>query len=397
MVAHGDSVVAWQANAVPNSSSDGGSRLRAVRRQTWLGVAAMAALVMSACTGTPAGSPPGADPSGEADGTQTASTPPTETNGAATELPPPEIADIELGLTTLGADGTPYMIAVAAGLFENHGLNVELVVFDSPRRGLQAVIAEQVEATTLSASLTLTSMTTDVPLQDVAIMQNVSLDCIFAESSITSGDDIAGKRYGINQLGDGAHGVAVVSLANYGLTSDDVELVEIGAQGDRVAALRAGSVDLIMADCVLADELEPDGIQPLLDMSTDVEIDLPSTPTSLRRDFIEENPNTVLALTAGLLEGMAMLQTDEGTELAVQELTEMAQIDEESARVQVEAFKAVAQYNLRSSPEGYETIQEVTATANPDVADVDVSTAFDYSFLDQLAELGFYEELGIEP
>ena len=51
--------------------------------------------------------------------------------------------------------------------------------------------------------------------------------------------------------------------------------------------------------------------------------------------------------------------------------------------------------DLRAPEEAYEPVREVLLTINEAVANVDVSEAFDGSYLDQLEEMGYFEALGV--
>ena len=58
-------------------------------------------------------------------------------------------------------------------------------------------------------------------------------------------------------------------------------------------------------------------------------------------------------------------------------------------------FQTVGNRTMKWSTEAFENPKTVLATVNPDVKDVDVSTAYDESILAKLVELGVYEKLGV--
>jgi ABC-type nitrate/sulfonate/bicarbonate transport system substrate-binding protein len=196
----------------------------------------------------------------------------------------------------------------------------------------------------------------------------------------------------VSDLAGQSHAETIVALKALGLTSEDVQITQIGGQSARVAALLAGTVDVIPADCVAAAGLVDEGFSILMRLP-DLDIEFAGTNIQFMRSFIEENPNTVLAVVAANLEGMQLLFTDE--EFAIEAFAEWAQLPPEEAGPAVVDFKGVAQRDLRWTLEGYENVQETGVVTNPAIADVDLSLASTTQFLDQLEELGMNAFLGI--
>jgi ABC-type nitrate/sulfonate/bicarbonate transport system substrate-binding protein len=173
---------------------------------------------------------------------------------------------------------------------------------------------------------------------------------------------------------------------------EDVNIVQIGGQSARVAALEAGSVDAAPVDCALTEELEAAGMNVVLRLP-EVGIDFPTANLSMKRSFIEQNPNTVRAIVAANLEAMQLMFDNE--DQAVQSLMAWAQLEEADARAAIQAFKAIASRNLLPTDEGYQTVKEVLAVTNPDVASVNASDAYTTTFLDELRDMGLNEELDV--
>jgi ABC-type nitrate/sulfonate/bicarbonate transport system substrate-binding protein len=347
-----------------------------------------AALIVAACAGGPA-----ASPSTPASATASSS---TET-GAATFSPAllgkPETTRVKIASATIKANNMLSQFAIDADLFQKYGLTAEVVIFDGAQRALQAVIAGQVDMLTETPNVTLTSLTTDTPLQNVASFTNKFLDCILTKANITDSATLKGKKVAISSRGGLSHAEVLITLKQFGLTERDVQLTEMGGEGARVAALRAGSVDAIPVECATAARLvEQQGFRVLLRLP---EIDTPWAGPGLqvRRSFIDKNPNTTLAVVAVHLEAMQRLFSDEPA--AVKSLAAWAQMDEAKAKTDVAEFKKVAQRQLRWTLEGLKKVLEVQALGNPDIASVDINKAGNSTFLDKLNQLGLNKQLQI--
>jgi hypothetical protein len=100
-------------------------------------------------------------------------------------------------------------------------------------------------------------------------------------------------------------------------------------------------------------------------------------------------------VAAAVLEATQLPYTDLDT--VVKAYAKWAQVDEAEAKANWQAYldSGIAQRDLRSSVEAYQNARDVLLTVNPDVKDVDLSKAFDGSFLDKLEAMGLNDELGI--
>jgi hypothetical protein len=74
---------------------------------------------------------------------------------------------------------------------------------------------------------------------------------------------------------------------------------------------------------------------------------------------------------------------------------EFNQIEQAEADGLVADFQSVGNRTMMWTDEAFENPKTVLSTVNPDVKDVDVTTAYDKSILDKLVELGVYEKLGV--
>jgi NitT/TauT family transport system substrate-binding protein len=353
------------------------------------GLVATLALIVAACT---SGSTPTVAPSAPPTAAPSASA--AESASPSPEaFPSPELTTVRIGISNLEANGFISKFAADLGLYKKYGIdNAEVLYFEGAQRNTAALIANQIEVGSDSPETTLLSLTTEDPLLDVAVYANGFLDCIVAGPDLKSAADLKGKRFAISSPGGQSHAEVVVALEALKLPIEEVTIVQIGGQGARVAALEAGSVDVIPVDCALADELVQSGKNLILELPT-VGIDFATSNLRLKRSFVEQNPNTTLAVVAANLEAMQVMFSDEAK--AVTSLTAWAQVAEADAKASIQGFKVIAQRNLMPTLEGYESIKKVQILTNPDIANVNVSEAFTTSILDKLRDLGLNEELGV--
>jgi ABC-type nitrate/sulfonate/bicarbonate transport system substrate-binding protein len=359
------------------------------------GLAAALTLIVAACSGSPAAAPT-TKPATAAPATAAPVTAAPTPAGPATFSPAllgtPEVTTVKIGTGTIEANNMFPQFAIDAGIFAKYGITAEVIPFDGAQKALQAAIAGQIDSVVDSPQITLTSMTTEEPLQYVAAFTNKFLDCIVTKTDVKDANSLKGKKMAVSSLGGQSHAEVVVSLKSLGLATTDVEIVTVGGQGARVAALQAGSVDAIPADCATADDLVKEGFSILLRLPT---LDIPFTGggVQFKRSFVEKNPNTVAAVVAAHLEAMQLIFTDEAA--AIKSFAAWGQVDEAESKAQIDQFKAVAQRDMRWTTEGIKNGQEIQITVNPEVANVDLALVSNATFLDKLKTLGLYDLLQV--
>src|SRR5207249_116033 len=103
-----------------------------------------------------------------------------------------------------------------------------------------------------------------------------------------------------------------------------------------------------------------------------------------RVDFIQKNPNTVLVATAATLEAQTSIFKD--PKAATAKFAEWAQVKPDAAAIAVNAFLGYGSPSMRFTEDAFKAPKDVLATVNPAVANVDVTKAFDLSFLKKLED-----------
>jgi ABC-type nitrate/sulfonate/bicarbonate transport system substrate-binding protein len=183
-----------------------------------------------------------------------------------------------------------------------------------------------------------------------------------------------------------------MALDELGLTTDDVTIQQVGGQSARIAALIAGSVQAAPVDETRRQEMTDQGLNVLVQLGgTDREVAI--VGVTMREEWVQQNPNTTLALVAALLEAQTMILADE--EAAVDQWMKVSQsTDREAATTDVRGFTSLASKDLRWTQEGFEILRDVLATQNPAMADVNVADAYTFEFLDKLRDMGFNEKIG---
>lgn len=135
------------------------------------------------------------------------------------------------------------VIAQCQGFYEKVGLNVEIVRFTSGRAAMDALIGGQTDLATTAISPAIFAAFQGQPVAILAENASFPGEKITArvESGIATPADLAGKKIGV-QLGSDVHFFLISFLNHYGLTEDDVEIVNLTST-DMVFSLARGDID----------------------------------------------------------------------------------------------------------------------------------------------------------
>lgn len=134
------------------------------------------------------------------------------------------------------------IIAKQKGLFDKHGLNVEVSNFTTGRQALETVLGGGADiATTAEAPITAAALAR----QKIALLARMEYSddktLVSKASGVNSLADLKGKRLGYT-AGTGSEIYTLTLLKKAGLTKNDVTLVNLRPQ-DMVSALGTGSID----------------------------------------------------------------------------------------------------------------------------------------------------------
>jgi ABC-type nitrate/sulfonate/bicarbonate transport system substrate-binding protein len=345
-----------------------------------LGLAVAAGMLAAACGGGTAA--PSAAPSNAA----TAS-------AAAAALPAPEITKIRIGLS---APTEPVQfaekLADQLGYYKEVGITtVEITGFEGDGKALQALVAGSLDMFVGGSSTAINSVITDTPLKVVSMNSVINTDGLFCLKDIKTASDVKGKQVAISTFGGTSHGSALLALQGLGLTPKDAVITQVGNEGTRIAALKGGSVGCAVVSMEQQDTLKAAGLNLLIDITKTGQWG--RSGLMARTDFLQKNPNTTLDVIAAVLRAQNLMFTDQKTASA--KFAEFTQAKQADADLAISQFP---NYGLRSmifTAQAFQAPRDVLATVNPAVANVDVTKAFDLSFLQKLQDNGFYAKYSI--
>ncbi len=214
----------------------------------------------------------------------------------------------------------PLTIAERLGYFKDEGLNVEIADFAGGSKALQAVVGGSADVVSGAFEHIINMQAKGQPFKTF-VLQGRSPDVAIGIAkgrfdSYRSPADLKGLTVGVTAPGSSTNMILNHFLVLNGLKPTDVSIVGVGASAGAVAALRAGKIDAIsnidpaitMLEAsgdlkVIADARTTAGSQALFGGT------MPAGCLYAPTAFINDNPQTVQAMTNAIVRALTWLKT----------------------------------------------------------------------------------------
>jgi NitT/TauT family transport system substrate-binding protein len=205
----------------------------------------------------------------------------------------------------------PLFVAVHRGFFKDEGLDIELPRL-IPAMAQNALLAGEVQYHGLADS-GLRLAARGLPIKAIFYGADRPMYYLVAQKEIRSVGELRGKRIGVSQFGGTSDLSARLALKHYGVEPEkDALLIQIGAEGTRMAALRAGSVSAIIVPVPAVAVLKREGYIEVSFVGDIVEFASNGYSTTDQR--IKEHPQEVKKVVRALYRGLRYAKENpEGT------------------------------------------------------------------------------------
>jgi NitT/TauT family transport system substrate-binding protein len=157
----------------------------------------------------------------------------------------------------------PAFFAKEKGFYRDEGLDVDFVVM-GPQLALQALVAGDVGYTTALGS-TMRGAARGLPIRVVITICEKPHFALIARPGINSVAALKGKVLGVSSYGASSYTMARAMLQHFKLDpSQDVKILAVGGGTNRLAALKAGSIDATLMEFPYNLMLEKEGFTRIL-------------------------------------------------------------------------------------------------------------------------------------
>lgn len=237
------------------------------------------------------------------------------TTGTTAPFAGPSVA-LHVSYSNLIADNLPEWMALETEIFNQNGLDVTLDNIVSST-GIPALLSGQVQIAHLGGSESLSAAAAGGDLVVISITGPVYPFVFMAPASITSVDQMKGKKIGVSNMGSSSDIATRVMLKKVGLDSDkDVTIVAVGSLQNRMAALLNGAIDGGVAQPPDQLALQDKGFHVLYDLAAQK---LPSVGDSIvvQRTWMNANHDVVQRYIDSIVQAIALSKKNKEQALPV--------------------------------------------------------------------------------
>jgi NitT/TauT family transport system substrate-binding protein len=296
---------------------------------------------------------------------------------------------LAVGLSSTDALYGPWFYAQEKGFFAKHGFDVTLTFLESGTRCVQALVGGSIDVCAADGSALVNAVFAGAEIAYIGTTFNVVAGDIYGNKSVTSPAMIRHGKWAISSFGAESHMVARVTLKSFNISENEVTIVQIGNQNNRLAALESGQVQATSLAPPANFRAAAMGLPRLAKLS-DLGLEYLSVGPAVSRKYIQQQRAAVKRFLEAMGEATAAYKKDRAG--SVQVLQKWLKItDSKQAEDTWEYFAPYHDVNLKLTPKSFEI--PLRFSDNPKAANAKPADFSDLSVLDELEKEGFFKKL----
>jgi ABC-type nitrate/sulfonate/bicarbonate transport system substrate-binding protein len=303
------------------------------------------------------------------------------------------VRKVRMAFTSLSGSMIPPWVAREAGIFNKHGLEVEVIATPSGVEGMNALIAGEVQFLQIAGGTTVSAALGGADVMILGTTIDTFVQNLMVRPEIEKPEQLKGKSLGISRFGTSIDTGARVALRHFGLVPEkDVAIVQVGSVESTVLAMQGNRVQAGILSYPSIARAKKLGHRVMLDIST-LGIPYASTGMTTRGRLIREDPDLIRRYMAAQVEAIARAKRDKN--LAVTVMGKYLRMTD--SEMLSEAYDIYVQKHLAKIPlptiDALRSVLEELSARSPKAKEADPRKFFDDSFVRQMQASGFIDAL----
>lgn len=285
----------------------------------------------------------------------------------------------------------PYWIAKDAGFYKKYGLDVELIFINGSTRGIQSLIAGDLDFTGAVGTSAINGKLAGGDIYITDSLVNTLPYYIIGKPTIKSPEDLKGRTLATHIPGTSADFAVRLALRKFGIDYKDIRAVMVGGATARVAAVINGQTDFTMVTEPGKLQGESAGMKVVIDMAK-LKIPFQFSCTVASGKLIRENPKLVETMVKSLAEAVHFFKTQKKESISI-----MAKYTRGASPKVLEgswdAYSELLEDDLHPTLEGLSDTLAVQAAWDPKAGKAKAQDIVDLRFVENLKRSGFFDRL----
>ena len=277
-------------------------------------------------------------------------------------------------------------------LFEKRGLDVVLVGMGTGSVSLRALIAKDLEISSLSGSGLVQAALQGADTVIISALINGFIFKVFGAPEISSPAQLKGKKLGVSRYGATSDFAVRLALKKWGLNPDrDVNILQIGTSQDTVRAMQTKMLDAGVMSGTSSLIARKAGFRELGDLA-DLGLHYPTSAIGTTKSYLQKNEGLVKEFMLAYIEAIHDFKRNKETALTV--LKKYTRNDDRE--VLEDSYSSVAgKYLALPIPtiEGIRTILTELSSTVPAAKNADPEQFVSYKIAREIEASGFVKRL----
>jgi NitT/TauT family transport system substrate-binding protein len=290
-----------------------------------------------------------------------------------------------------GALATPW-IAKEAGLFENNGVEVELIFIRGASTMIQTLVSGDIDMAHVAANPAVEASLggADVVVLATGLNHPVGF-YMMAQPDVKSLEQLRGGRVGITRFGSATDLLSRMALRQSKLAPDrDVAIIQLGGIPEIAAGLKAKAVKAGFVSAPLNLTLMELGFNVLVDFSRD--LFFPHAPLVVRKSTMKQKDQVLRGAIRAFAEGLKIYRTQR--EFSMKVLGKYTQTSDQTRLSQTyDTYAPFMEKIPYVDPRGIENILAELVARHPDARNRKPSEFVDHRYVKELEDSGFFRSL----
>ena len=302
---------------------------------------------------------------------------------------------IRVGFSAISLSNAPVWIAEGKGFFKKYDIETEaIVVGGGATRSVSAVIAGDLQFGSTGGGAVVSAVFSGADIAMVAAGNNKGIQRLMVKPELTSPAALKGKRIGITTLGSSGHLALLLMLRKWGMTPEDVQIIQVGASPVMLISLQKGGIDAAVLQDPTFFIAEDAGFKTLGDPVA-MDIQYLQNVLVASRAYIKNHREVAGRFMKGFVEGVAYFKRNKEDSLRI--LMKKMRIEKGKESYLERSYNLYAAQYMEATPYpsvvGTKTVLEFMVKDFPKAKTADPSSFIDNSLIKPLEDSGFIKAL----
>jgi len=294
--------------------------------------------------------------------------------------------------TTVGSMGVLW-VTKDAGLFDKHGLNVEMIYIAGSSKIVQAMLAREIRISEIAIPAVIQANLAGADLVMLAGPNHRPGQKLMVKPEIKSREDLKGKKLGVTRFGTSDDFLLRYILTQWGIQPDrEVALIQMGGSQEILAGLSSRGIDGGMISSPLNLRALKLGFQMLVDLSA-IGVDYQGAGVVTTRSYVREQPDIVRRYLRAYVEGLHRFKTDKDLSLRIlakySRIAERDMLEETYNHYAVKVMPRVPYPTMK----GIRLVLDEIASRSPKAREIALDSLVDLGYLREIDNSGFIKAL----